>query len=171
MILTVLNTARLILRGPSLQDRKPLEAFFASPRSQPYSGPLSAQEVHVALLATVGSWQMHGYGPWHIEERSSGAFVGWVGLVHVLDMPEPNFTWAILPEFQDNEYALEAITAARRHLATVMQRPTPAAFVLQSNTRALALLRKIGAEEEERLPLFSIPAVRMRLPAFEEVSA
>ncbi len=76
----VLDTQRLTLRAPKKADLPTLVAFFATQRSHMVGGPVDAMGAFTKLTARIGHWAIKGYGMWHIDDRKTGDFLGWVGV-------------------------------------------------------------------------------------------
>ena len=140
----VIETERVILRGPIPDDLAPLTAFFETDNSQFVGGPMGANETHRALLATLGSWSLYGYGPWHIAEAATNRFMGWTGLLRTAGKSEPGFAWTVLPAFQGKGFASEAARAALDHVRTIMGHAPVATFIDSANAPSIRLAEKLG---------------------------
>ncbi len=139
----VLETPRLILRAPELADLAPLTAFFETGESHFVGGPMGAGDTHRAMLATIGSWALYGYGLWHITDAASNRFIGWTGLLLTPGKPEPGFAWTVLPADQGKGLATEAARAALAYFAG-----TPATYIERGNGASIAVARKLGFSPE-----------------------
>ena len=74
-----------------------MAAFYASPISSFYGGPCDREDAWRKFAAYPGHWALRGFGPWAIEEKSSGAFVGLSGLWFPEGWYAPEITWALVP--------------------------------------------------------------------------
>ena len=146
----VIETDRLVLRAPALADLPALTAFFATPDSHFVGGPMGAGDTHRAMLATIGSWALYGYGLWHIADKATDRFVGWTGLLLTPGKSEPGFAWTVLPAFQGTGLATEAARAALDHVGDRLGHPAPATYIDSENTASAAVARKLGFVAETR---------------------
>lgn len=74
-------TERLILRPWQPEDRQPFAALNADKAVMRYFlNPLTAQESDGTIAAFEERMAQNGWGFWAVEEKNSGAFVGFVGL-------------------------------------------------------------------------------------------
>ena len=80
-----LTTVRLTLRMPRLDDFEPRASFYASDRSVDEGGPLPRAAAWRIWASEVGQWALMGYGPFTVEDRATGAYVGEVGIYHAAD--------------------------------------------------------------------------------------
>lgn len=74
------ETERLILRPFKQEDFEPMARFFADPVSSFYGGPCGREDVWRKFDVCAGHWALRGFGPWALEEKHGGAFVGLSGL-------------------------------------------------------------------------------------------
>lgn len=118
--LPTIDTARLTLRGHSLADFGDCAAMWADPEVTHHIGgrPLSAEEVWARLLRYAGLWALLDFGYWVVRERTTGRFVGEVGLADyrreltpALD-GVPEVGWALASWAHGRGFATEAVTAA-----------------------------------------------------------
>jgi len=114
----VLETARLRLRAHTFADFPAYCALWADPDVMRYLGanPNSVEESWSRLLRNAGHWSMLGFGSWLIEEKSTGDFVGEVGLFDYhrnIDPPltTPEIGWVLSPAKHGQGYATEAVQA------------------------------------------------------------
>jgi RimJ/RimL family protein N-acetyltransferase len=79
--MTGLATDRLILRRWRPADRDPFAAMNADPVvMEHFVAPLTRAQSDAFVDAIEASFDELGYGLWAIEERASGAFLGFTGL-------------------------------------------------------------------------------------------
>src|SRR5690606_18513350 len=55
-----------------------------------------------------GHWALRGYGPWALERKDTGAFVGLCGPWYPEGWIEPEITWALMPGHHGLGFATEA---------------------------------------------------------------
>jgi len=80
-MIPTIETERLILRKAHAGDVDAVCALWADPAVTRYisGNPLARRQAWMGMLHILGHWELYGYGGWHVEEKSSGAFVGQVG--------------------------------------------------------------------------------------------
>jgi RimJ/RimL family protein N-acetyltransferase len=112
-----LDTERLILRVHTVADFADSAAMWADPEVTRFIGgrPSTEEEVWQRLLRYGGLWALLGFGYWVVRERSSGRFVGEVGLADFHRDLVPSFGdtpesgWALAPWASGRGYATEAL--------------------------------------------------------------
>ena len=75
----VIETKRLILRGPEAVDYPDFEATFSSYRARFMGGPLNTYEAWMLYAAEIGHWQIHGFGMWMIHDKVTDETYGMAG--------------------------------------------------------------------------------------------
>lgn len=80
-----LETKRLLLRGWRDEDLGPYARLCADPEVMRYIGDgstLAPGQSERQISCFVRHWEERGLGLWAVEEKASGAFAGFAGLVH-----------------------------------------------------------------------------------------
>lgn len=149
MIPTIL-TERLTLRGPEMADLAPMAAFMAGPRAGYVGGPLDEGECWRMLLRIAGHWQLRGYGMWIIAPRAGGPAMGWTGILHHIDWPEPELGWTLFDGAEGKGIGFEAATAARDAASSRFGIQAPISMINPANARSNALAKRLGAVLEEQ---------------------
>lgn len=152
----VLETERLILRGPRPEDLDDCTTLWREPDVIRYiSGkPASREEVWARLLRYLGHWQVNGYGFWQIRERATDRFVGECGLadfkrdIAVDFAGAPEAGWALMPWSHGKGYATEAAAAALVWIAAA--HPRTVCIIDPENTPSLRVAGKLGFREFAR---------------------
>ena len=147
-----LESERLVLRAFRQDDFEPMAAFFADPVSATYGGPCARDEAWRKFAVYAGHWALRGYGPWALEEKASGAYVGLAGLWFPEGWVEPEITWALVPGHHGKGYATEA---ARRSLQSAYEDfgwLTAVSVVLSTNPASMAVAQRLGAQHESTIP-------------------
>ena len=119
-MIPVLETERLILRGPEASDFDASAAMWADERVVKHiSGtPTPRPESWRRLLTHIGHWQAMNFGYWVVVEKSTGLFVGEIGFADFQREMEPSIKgsmeagWVTSPDFHGRGYATEAVQAA-----------------------------------------------------------
>ena len=109
----VIETKRLILRGPEPEDYPDFKATFPSYRARFMGGPLNAYETWMLYAAEIGHWAIRGYGMWMIHDKVTDETYGMAGGWKPAQWPEAELAWVIWPDKAGHGFALEATNAAR----------------------------------------------------------
>lgn len=144
----VLETNRLVLREPRLDDLAAMVAFYTSERSHMVGGPRDEAETFQILSARVGHWMFKGFGLWHLTRKSSNQFIGWVGMIEGVGWAEPELGWTVLAEAEGKGLAFEATSAARDYAASHQGLNRVISYIDPENTRSLNLAKRLGASYE-----------------------
>ncbi|NOC47105.1 GNAT family N-acetyltransferase [Ruegeria sp. HKCCD7559] len=143
-----IETERLILRAPHLDDLPAMTAFFATERSHMVGGPKDSFECWNSLSNRLGHWALRGYGLWHLTEKAGGTFVGWAGMIYVPGWAEPELGWTLMEEAEGKGLAFEAASAARDHAARHQGLNGVISYIAHANDRSRALAERLGATLE-----------------------
>ncbi len=134
-----LETERLVLRGHTVADFEDSAAMWGDAEVTRFIGgkPSTREEVWQRLLRYGGMWPLLGFGYWVARERSSGRFVGEVGLA--------DFHRDLVPSFGDTPEAGWALAtwASGRGFATEALRAVLAWADVQSQPAAIAAGRTV----------------------------
>ncbi len=153
----ILETERLVLRGFTSADFEPMATFYADPISKFYGGPCNRADAWRRFAVFPGHWQLRGYGPWALETKSTGHFIGICGPWYPEGWIEPEITWALLPEHQGNGYATEAAKRSLQAAYADFGWSTAVSVIAVDNDPSAVLARRLGAEVESSLELPSGP--------------
>lgn len=139
-----LETARLILRAPRLDDLDAFAAFGAGPRARSIGGPFTRAESFKRLAALLGHWDLRGFGRWIVADRGTDVPLGVVGLYHPEDWPAPEIAWTVFDGAEGRGIAHEAACTARRYAYETLGWPGAVSLVAPDNARSAALARRLG---------------------------
>lgn len=147
-----LATRRLTLRMPRLPDFEPRAAFYASPRSEHEGGPLSRPAAWRIWASEVAQWPLMGYGPFAVEDRQTGAYLGEVGIYHAAEYPEPELGWFVTPEAEGRGIAAEAARAVMDWARDGLGWAELVSIIEPANTRSIALGLRLGGTIDPTRP-------------------
>ena len=158
MSVPTLATERLSFRGHRRGDLAELAALWGSAEVTRYIGgrPFSEEEVWTKLLRNVGHWSVMGFGYWVVEERSSGRFVGEVGLADLRREIEPailgtpEIGWVLAPWAHGRGYATEAARAAITWAEAHLGSRRTVCLIDPENLASIRVARKCGYVELAR---------------------
>jgi RimJ/RimL family protein N-acetyltransferase len=108
-----LETARLILRPPALEDFEPLAETMSREISAKYIGGASPRaQTWRSFTGLAGAWVMQGFAMFSVIEKSTGRWVGRIGPHHPEGWPGTEVGWGLHPDFFGRGYAHEAAVAS-----------------------------------------------------------
>ena len=162
--LPVIETERLRLRGPRLVDFAPMEAYWATDRSVYEDGPKDRNRAWEDFATSFGLWLIRGYGPWSIEMKASGAFLGAVGVFHPAWCVEPDLGWSLVAEAEGKGIAYEAALAARAWAYANTDVARLVSNIDRGNARSIRLAQRLGAVEDPAAPDTDAQTVIYRHP-------
>lgn len=152
MTAPTIHTARLTLRMPKLSDFEHWAAFFASERSRFERGPMGRVEAYRAWAADVALWPLRGYGAFGLDDRTTGAYVGEVGIYQPEGFPEAELGWFVIPEAEGKGYAAEAARAVMDWVRATLGWDRLVSIIDPANTRSIALALRLGGVIDPTLP-------------------
>ncbi|QOL81644.1 GNAT family N-acetyltransferase [Pseudooceanicola spongiae] len=144
----VLETSRLILRGPEPQDYPDFRATFSSYRSRFMGGPLNPYETWMLYAAEIGHWQIRGYGMWMMHDKATNKPLGMAGGWKPASWPEAELAWIIWPETAGKCYALEATNAARDYFYDQLGWDGVVSYLDPKNLASIRLAERLGAVKD-----------------------
>jgi RimJ/RimL family protein N-acetyltransferase len=111
-------------------------------------GPLSREDAWRQFAMLVGHWTIRGYGMWAVLERSSGAFVGRVGLHYPDGWPDRELAWALGRSYWGRGLAFEAAAAAVQVAFETLAWPRVISLIAPANLRSMRLAERLGERYE-----------------------
>lgn len=158
-MIPILETERLVMREWRLEDSGPMADFYADAElSRWIGGPGDAGAAWRTCALEAGHWVLRGFGEWVLEEKASGAMVGWAGLWQPCDWPEVEIGWALFRAFHGKGYATEAARRARDHAYCEMGRTTLVSYIAPDNDASRRVAMRLGAAYEQTIDLRGKPA-------------
>jgi RimJ/RimL family protein N-acetyltransferase len=163
------QTERLLARPPSPDDRALYHAHFTQPEIEAWLRPsplppFNAQVIDELVDGDQVHWQNHGFGPWVLIEKETGAFAGRGGLAwtSVEGTAEVELPWSIEPRLHGQGLATEAALAACNH-ARELGLEQVIALVLPTNVPSQRVAQKAGFKEDGEVIHAGLPHLLWRL--------
>ena len=144
----VIETRRLVLRGPEAEDYPNFKATFTSYRARFMGGPLNPYESWMLYAAEIGHWQIRGYGMWMIHDKDTGETCGMAGGWKPAQWPEAEIAWVIWPGKAGRGIALEATHAVRQYLYGTLGWETAVSYIDPKNLDSIRLAERLGAVKD-----------------------
>jgi len=170
-----LHTDRLVLRLFRDSDIDAYAAMCVDPAVMRYVGDrhvLNREDAWRQMAMFVGHWQLRGFGMWAVEELSTGAFVGRVGLHFPEGWPDREVGWALVRRFWGQGYAFEASNAALTYAFDTLGWERAISLIDPDNARSIRLAQRLGQHRESdtevrghRVALYAVRRADWRGPA------
>jgi len=133
----VIETERLILRRPTIDDLDELVAFQADPEIARFIGPFDRPEALNWLHRVDLNWQEHGYGRVAITDRSTGRLLGRSGMMYLTQFQETELGWTLRRDAWGKGYAIEAARACAAWAFSDFEIPYLIALIEPGNVRSV----------------------------------
>lgn len=149
-----LETGRLVLRMFGEADWPAYHAYCSDAESTRYTfrRALSESESWYALANMLGHWQLRGYGPYALEEKSSGNVLGTAGLWYPKEWPEAEIKWALVRCYRGKGFAGEAARAVQAMARQHVPHLSPISLIHPENAASVKLALAVGARFEKEVP-------------------
>lgn len=166
-----IETQRLILRSWQDEDIPHLARMNSDERVMEYFLKTLSYEETITLYNQIQEeFTRYGFGAYAVQEKQSGAFVGFVGLHNVtfeVDFaPAVEILWRLLPEFWGKGYATEAAKACLNYAKDELKLNKVVSFTSLPNKRSEQVMQKIGMT---RIKEFDHPKVEPEHPLLKHV--
>ncbi len=148
-----IHTQRLLLRQVTIQDWDGLLPYYTSPVATRYTTgkPLSRAETWRSIACMIGHWQIHGYGPYAIEDKTAGSLLGICGYWYPGEWPEPEIKWGLLENYQGKGFAREAATAVLTEAKQSLPEIPFISLIHPDNQASINLALSLGAVFEKEI--------------------
>ncbi|MET0605929.1 MAG: GNAT family N-acetyltransferase [Beijerinckiaceae bacterium] len=167
----VIETERLRLREWREDDLDAIAALWADEDTARYIGGVkSRDDAWRSLAMQVGHWKLRGYGMFAIEEKDTGAFVGWSGPYFPEGWPEPEIGWTLRREFRGRGYATEATRASRDYAYRALGWTTAISLIDPENFASLRVAERLGARRDGTFNLRGMEVDVHRHPSPRELN-
>jgi RimJ/RimL family protein N-acetyltransferase len=156
MTAPVLETTRLILRGPELTDFPAHAALWADPRMALLGSAQTREESWVNFQFNAGQWALMNIGCWALVEKSSKRYIGTAGFhytnrtIDYEGRAAPEISWGIAVDFHGKGLAREAVSAALVWADAQLSDGHTWCLIQPENTASLAMAKDAGYLEAGR---------------------
>ena len=142
-LVPVLETDRLTLRAPALDDFPVLLDIDASTAASDISGPRDRERSFSDFAQMTATWLWRGHGWWTVSD--AGGAVGFVGIGFEPGDREPELGYLFAPNARGKGYATEAASVARDYAESDLQLSSLVSYISASNTASQNVASKLGA--------------------------
>ncbi len=166
-----LETPRLRLRSWHDEDLGPLVQLCADPEVMRYSPALLSRDQSAALLVRSRLHLLrHGFGPWALERKDNGVFIGYCGLTWrtLPSSPSAELVWAVACDQWGQGLVHEAAQAVLKCAFDDLQLDEVVASAAHLNEPARQLMEGLGMRPEQTMS-FTHPGVPPEHPLYAQV--
>jgi ribosomal-protein-alanine N-acetyltransferase len=166
----VIETERLLLRKPVLEDARPALDLTTDPVAMEFLGgvhPNAATDPEFVVHRWLERWDGNGCGPFSVVRREDGRWLGRTGILvwdvrtwtHTTfaeagEFAQPELGWALASEHWGQGYATEAALAVREWAYAEHAFPRLVSLIAPVNVRSQRLAQRLGATPGETVELF-----------------
>lgn len=154
-----IETGRLLLRQFTQADFETYVAYYNDEATAKYvGGKLSRAQAWRHMASILGHWVLKGFGLWAVEEKSTGDFIGCIGLWEPEGWPELEVGYWLTERAQGHGYACEAALRARDFAYQELGATTLVSYIHPDNVPSIRLAERMGATLEETIELLDFGA-------------
>lgn len=164
IVSTSLETERLILKKPHIDDWKYYHELYSDPEGVRYTikTPLEEPASWRMVCTLIGHWTVRGYGIYSVHEKASGKVLGGIGFWYPVDWPSPEIKWWLNAKYQGKGFAGEAAKAVLAEGHRTLPDIHLISMIHEENTPSRKLAEAVGATVEKKLEFRNSPTVMYR---------
>lgn len=150
-----IETERLILRPPTIEDFPRWAEFQADPDTTRFiGGPKLPAETWRILATVAGAWSLTGESFFSVVEKATGQWIGRIGPWRPHDWPGSEVGWSLHPDATGKGYALEAAIASVDYAFDVLGWADVIHTIELENAASIRLAERLGSRHRGpgRLP-------------------
>ena len=145
-----LETERLILRVPRIEDFERYAEFFADDSSRIIGGPLARGDAWRRFLQMPGAWMLQGFAMFSVIEKSSGLWVGQAGPWQPDGWPGTEVGYAFHQDARGKGYCTEACAAALDYAFDTLGWREVIHCIDESNVASQNVAKRLGSRNRGR---------------------
>lgn len=146
MDIPTLTTERLVLRPFRGEDLGAHAAMNGDPRVMQYIGEVQDRPAAFrSMCSYIGHWHFRGYGPWAVEERATGAFIGRAGVMRWEPWSDVEVAYALVPAAWGKGFASEMAARTLRYAHEVVGARGVVSHIVDGNAASIRVAERLGA--------------------------
>ncbi len=150
----ILETSRLILRPPTLEDLPSWIRFAGDEETMRYLGGVQSPSfAWRSLMTMIGAWTAHGYAMFSVIEKSSGQWMGRIGAWQPFEWPGTEVGWGLHADYWHKGFALEAAAASTNWVFETLEWSEVIHTIVPENTASIALAERLGSRYQRQAML------------------
>ena len=143
-----LETPRLLLRPPRLEDLDPWTAMMADAEAARFIGGIQPRAMTWrGLMTMIGAWHAQGFAMFSVIEKTTGRWIGRVGPWMPEGWPGSEIGWAIIRECWGRGYATEAAIASADWSFDVLGWTEIIHSIAPDNIASQQVARRLGSRD------------------------
>ena len=148
-----IETTRLVLRQFIHADWFDLHQHYSDLECTRFTfrKALTEGETWRAMASMAGHWTLRGYGPYAIEEKSTGRVLGAAGLWYPNDWPEAEIKWALSKAHWGKGFASEAVRGVQSVALAALPDLALISFIHIDNLPSHQLAKSVGCTLEKEV--------------------
>ncbi len=164
IVSTKLETDRLILRKPHIEDWKDLHELYSDAEAIRYTikTPLEEPASWRMTCVLIGHWTVRGYGVYSVEEKATGKVLGGIGFWYPLEWPSPEIKWSLAAKHHGKGFASEAARAVLAEGHKSLPDIHLISMIDKNNIPSQKLAEAVGAKLEKEVEFRGTPHVIYR---------
>jgi RimJ/RimL family protein N-acetyltransferase len=111
------------------------------------------------MAMLLGHWQLRGYGTWAVEEKSTGQFIGRIGLHYPEAWPAIEVGWFVDPSRWGRGFATEGGHAAMQFAFERLGLSRISSVIHPQNSGSIRVAEKLGMKRERTTRVNGIDVV------------
>lgn len=140
-----IDTERLVLRQFRHSDIDAVAHFMADEETMRYiGGACGREDAWRRMAVSAGHWVLRGFGPWAVEEKSTGHFIGRVGMWYPESWPGPEAIWGLVPAKRGRGFATEAARATIDFAFETLDMARVCSLIHPDNTASIRVAERLG---------------------------
>lgn len=147
-LVPVLETDRLVLRAPRIEDFQPFADAVLSERGHFFGHHDNRESAWYDFIQLNVTWMLRGHGAWAITDRTDGALYGFVHIGAEPGDMEAELGYLVTAEGEGRSIAYEACRAACDYAYGTLGFKTLVSCVDPANARSAALAKRLGASRD-----------------------
>jgi RimJ/RimL family protein N-acetyltransferase len=140
-----LETERLLLRVPRLEDFERYAEMVAHPSARFIGGPHVRGDAWRRFLQMPGAWLVQGFGMFSVLEKDSGRYVGQIGPWFPDGWPGTEIGWSLHPDARGKGYCTEACIATMEFAFDTLGWTRVVHSIVPDNLDSQAVARRLGS--------------------------
>lgn len=167
----MIETERLLLRKPTLEDAIPALDLLTDPAAMAWLGgvhPDARTDPEFPVRRWLERWEKNDCGPFSILRRDDGRWLGRVGILvwdtrgdwthttfaDAREFAQPELGWALASEHWGKGYATEAARAVREWAYSELRVERLVSVIRPDNVRSQGVAQRLGCTPGETVNLF-----------------
>lgn len=149
-LIPVLETKRLSLRAPVMDDFNALVEMLLGPRGKYYGDCKTREELWSEFKQLTVTWYLSGFGAWTAVDKTTGEIRGFFNIGAEPGDHEPELGYVVSRDAEGHGFAFEASQAVRDYALSAFDLPSLVSYVDEENTRSVALAQRLGGTRDAK---------------------